>query len=63
MPASKTKKLKDEYKDPDMLPKINKFDMTGMMEAIEEHLRSCQCVMKAPLAHVIRKTILSQTYG
>ena len=30
------KKLKDEYKDPDMLPKINKSDMTGTMEAIKE---------------------------
>ena len=30
------KKLKDEYKDPDMLFKINKSDMARMMEAIEE---------------------------
>ena len=33
------KELKDEYKDPDMLPKINKSDMAGMMEAIKEYLR------------------------
>ena len=30
------KKLKDNYKDPRMLPKINKSDMAEMMEAIEE---------------------------
>ena len=29
------KKLKDEYKDPDMLLKINKSDMAGTMEAIK----------------------------
>ena len=34
------KKLKDKYKDPDMVHKINKFDIAGMM-AIEEYLRSC----------------------
>ena len=30
------KKLKDEYKDPDVLPKINKSDMEGLMESIKE---------------------------
>ena len=30
------KKLKDEYKDPDVLSKINKSDMAGMMESIKE---------------------------
>ena len=33
------KKLKDEYKDIDMMPKINKSDMAGTMEAIKEYLR------------------------
>ena len=33
------KKHKDEYKDPNMLPKINKSDMTGMKEAIKKYLR------------------------
>ena len=33
-------KLKDEYKDPNMLPRINKSDMAGMMEAVEKYLRS-----------------------
>ena len=33
------KKLKDEYKDSDMLPKISKSDVAGTMEAIKEYLR------------------------
>ena len=41
-----------------MLPKINKSDMTGMMESIEEYLRACHDVIKAPLAYIIRKTII-----
>ena len=43
------KKLKDDYKDPDMLPKINNSDMTGTMESIKEYLRSCHGVIRAPL--------------
>ena len=57
------KKLKDECKDPSMLPKINKSDMTGMMESIKEYLRSHHGVVKAPLAYLIRKTISIQTMG
>ena len=57
------KKLKNEYKDPNMLPKINKSDMAGTMEAIKEHLRSRQGVIRAPLVYIIRKTIKVQTYG
>ena len=34
------KKLKDDYKDPHVLPMINKSDMVGMMEAIKDYLRS-----------------------
>ena len=49
------KKYKEEYKDPDVLHKINKSDMTGMMEANEEYLRSCHGVMQAHLAYVIRR--------
>ena len=33
------KRLKDEYKDPDMLPKVNKADMAGTMESIKEYFR------------------------
>ena len=44
------KKLKDEYKDADVLPKINKSDMAGMMEAIDEYLKSCCGVVRAPLS-------------
>ena len=46
-----------------MLPEVNKADMTQMMEAIEEYFRSCHDVVRAPLAYVIRKTIIFQTYG
>ena len=45
-----------------MMPIINKSDMEGMMEAIEEYLRSCQGIVKAPLLNLIRKTIIVQTY-
>ena len=44
------KKIEDEYKDPDVLPKINKSDMAERMETIEEYHRSHQCVTRAPLA-------------
>ena len=57
-----SEKFDDEDKDPNVLPKINKSDMAGMMEAIEENLRSCCGAIKAPLAYVIRKTIIAQTY-
>ena len=57
------KKLEDEYKDPNMLQKINKSNMVGMMEAIKEYLRSCQGIVRAPLAYVIRKMLIVQTYG
>ena len=57
------KTLEDEYKDPDVLPKINKSDMAGTIESIEEYLRSHHGVIRAPLAYIIKKTILVQTYG
>ena len=57
------KKLDDKHKDPNVLPKINKSDMAGMMAAIEEYLRLHHGVIRAPLAYVIRKTITVQTYG
>ena len=31
-------RLKDEYKEPDMLPKVDKADMAGTMEAIKKYL-------------------------
>ena len=40
---SSQKKFKDKNRDPNLLPKINKYDMAGMMEAIEEYLRSLCC--------------------
>ena len=57
------KRLKDEYKDPDVLPKVKKADMAGMMESIEEYLRSHHGLIRETLAFVIRKTIIVQTYG
>ena len=45
-----------------MLPKINKSDMAGTMEAIEEYIRSHCGVVKAHLAYIIRKTIIVQSY-
>ena len=33
------KKIKDDYKDTNVLPKINKFDIAWMMEVIKEYLR------------------------
>ena len=29
-------RLEDEYRDPNMLPKVNKADMAGMIEAFKE---------------------------
>ena len=57
------KKLKDEYKDPNLLPKINKSDTAGMIESIKEYLRLHCGVIQAPLAYIIRKTITVQTHG
>ena len=42
------KRLKDEYKDPDVLPNVNKEDIAGMMEAIKEYLRSHHDVARVP---------------
>ena len=50
-------RLVHEYNDPRVLPKLNKADMAGMMEFIEEYLRSCCGVVRAPLAYIIKKTI------
>ena len=55
--------FEDYYKDPDMLSKVNKADNAGTMEAIEEHLRLHHVVVRAPLAYIIRRTIIVQTYG
>ena len=57
------KKLKDEYKDPNMLPKIIKSNMAGTIEAIKEYLRPRHGIIRASLAYIIRKTITLQTYG
>ena len=56
------KKLEDECKDPDMLPKINKLDMAGIMKAIKEYLRSHHGVIWVPLAYVTQKTITADLW-
>ena len=56
------KRLKDEYEDPDVLPKVKKADMAGMMESIKEYLQSCCEVIRVSLTY-IRKTMTVQTYG
>ena len=61
LPAGQ-KKLKDDYRDPYMLPKINESDMAEVMEAMEEYIRLHQGVVRAPQAYVIGKTIQGQTY-
>ena len=33
------------------------------MEDIEEYLKSCHGIMKAPLVYIVSKTIMVQTYG
>ena len=47
------KKLKDNQKDPNMLPTINKSDMAGTMKAINKYFRSHCGVVRASLAYVI----------
>ena len=47
---ARQKRLKDECNNPNMLSKVNKFNMEGTMEAIKEYLRLCHGVIKAPLA-------------
>ena len=57
------KKLKDKYKDPGVLEKINKSDMAGTMETIKGYLKSCHGVIRSPLANVMRKTKTAKVYG
>ena len=57
------KRLEDKYKNTDMLPEVNKSDISGMMESIKEYLQSCCEVVRVPLVCIIRKTITVQTYG
>ena len=60
-PVAGQRRHKDYYKQQDVLPKINKSDMAGMMEDIEKDLASCHCVMKEPLSYVMRKNIIVET--
>ena len=62
-PHASQRRLEDDYKAPEVLPKVNKVNMAGTLEAIKENLRSCHCIMKTPLVFIIRKTMVVQTYG
>ena len=57
------KRQKDEYKDPEVLPKVKKAYMAGMVESIKEYCSSHHGVMRAPLAYIVRKTIIVRTNG
>ena len=57
------KRLKDEYKDPDLLSKVNKADIARTIVSIKEYFRSYVCVVRVPLASIIKKTKTVQTYG
>ena len=55
------KRLRNDYRYPDMLPEINTSDMAGTMKAIKEYLKSYCGVVRAPLAYIIRKNVIVQT--
>ena len=58
------KRLEGKYKDANMLPKVNKTDTAGTMEAAKEYLRSYHGVMRVPLVYLIRTTTsLVQVYA
>ena len=54
------KKIEDEYSDSYVLPKVNKVNMTGMIEAIGEYIGSHYGVEKVSLTYTVRKTVDSQ---
>ena len=47
----------NDYKNPDMLPKVNKAG------AIEEYLTLFCGVIRVPFAYIIRKNMIVQTYS
>ena len=51
------KMLEDEYKDHNVLCKVNKANMARRIEAIKEYQTSHCGVMRVPLAYIIRKTM------
>ena len=57
------KNPKDKYKDPYVLPQVNKTDMARTMKAIKVYLRSYCGVKKASLAYIIRRNIKVYIYG
>ena len=56
------KRLKEKYKDPDVLPKVNKANMVGTIEDIKEYLRSCHGFVRVLLTYIIMKAMLVLTY-
>ena len=57
------KRVDINKKAPYVLPKVNKADMAGIIETIKEYCRSHHGVIRGPLAYVIRKIIIVQTFG
>ena len=51
------KRHEDEYKDFDVLLKVNKADIVGMVESIKKYLRSFHGFVGASLAYIIMRTI------
>ena len=43
-----------------MLHKVNKADMEGTVESLEEYLKTCCGIMIVPLAYIFKKTITIQ---
>ena len=44
------KQLEENYKYPDMMPKVDKVDMAGMLKANKEYLQLHHHVTPAPIA-------------
>ena len=56
------KRLENDYKAPDMLFKVNKADIAGMIEVIKEYLSSHHGVIRTPFAYVINMIIMVYDY-
>ena len=55
------RRVKENYKDPDMLPKVIKADMAGTLRP-SKNISDHAIVSTELLLHVVRKTTI-QTYG
>ena len=46
-----------------MLLKVNKDDMAGVMMAIENYLRLDHDIVRSPIAYIMKRIFIIQTYG